>query len=97
VINRDKTAPEEKKGPPYKPGGPSLREETPKKIFLGNSKTSMMSMPHCKNMSLRRTNFKTLTSINEIFAISGAHLQHLAFNAGKHASATLLATEQPMI
>jgi hypothetical protein len=57
----------------------------------------MMSMPHCKNMSLRRTNFKTLTSINEIFAISGAHLQHLAFNAGKHASATLLATKQPMI
>jgi hypothetical protein len=56
-----------------------------------------MSMPHCKNMSLRRTNFKTLTSINEIFAISGAHLQHLAFNAGKHASATLLATKQPMI
>ena len=54
-------------------------------------------MPHCKNMSLRRTYFKTLTSINGIFAISGAHLQHLAFNAGKHASATLQATEQPMI
>jgi hypothetical protein len=48
-------------------------------------------------MSLRRTNFKTLTSINKIFAISGAHLQHRVFNAGKHASATLLAIEQPMI
>jgi hypothetical protein len=48
-------------------------------------------------MSLRRTNFKTLTSVNEIFAASGAHLPHRVFNTGTTGSAAVPATAAPMI
>jgi len=64
---------------------------------LGSGSTPMMPIPHCKNMSLRRTNFKTLTSINEIFAVPDAYLQHRAVNAVIAGAATPLVTAQHMI